>query len=119
MDAHLAIEPHGGVAHERRQFAGRPPARQVHLEEAVLRVDESGGARHVFPRDAADGGDAEGVSLDRDRRLQAAHADGAADHRQAGADLPPRPVRGSAERHDQRNDGDQQDADVLAHRGEP
>ena len=118
MHPHLAVERQGRVAHQRRQLAGRAPPGQVHLEEAILRVDEAGGPGHVFAGNAADGGDAERVALYRYGRLQAADANGAVDLRQAGAELRPGPVRASAEHDGQHDPGDDDDADDFTHGGE-
>ena len=50
MDARRAISVERAGADERAQLAGRLPALQVHLKEAILRVHESQRARGVSAR---------------------------------------------------------------------
>jgi hypothetical protein len=44
----LLVDLQRTATHELGQLPRGPPARQIHLEEPILRVEEPGGARHVF-----------------------------------------------------------------------
>jgi hypothetical protein len=109
VHTHLTVELNGGVADERRQLPCGPPPSQIHLEEAILRVDEAGGPRHVRAGNSSDGGNAEAVALYRDGGLQPSYANRAVDARQARAELGSSPVGGSSQRHDKGEGGERQD----------
>ena len=64
MDADLVIERERAGTDERRELAGGTPPREVHLEEAVLRVKKPERASDVLARGAADRGNAEPIALD-------------------------------------------------------
>ena len=64
MDANLAVELEGGRSHQLRDLAGRTAALQVHLEEALLPVQEAEGPRHVSPGGAGHARHAVGVAFD-------------------------------------------------------
>ena len=50
MHAHLLVGVDRARADQRRQLAGRLPPLQIHLEEAILRVQEAERARDVLAR---------------------------------------------------------------------
>ena len=56
MHADFVIEREGTGTDKRRQLAGGTPARQIHLEEAVLRVQKTERTSDVLARGAADRG---------------------------------------------------------------
>ena len=70
QDARLAVHLERGPAEERRELAGGAPPEEVHLEEALLRVQEAGGARHVEAAPPAHDRHAERVALDAHRRAE-------------------------------------------------
>ena len=53
-----------GGADDLRQLPGGQAARQVHLEEAILAVQETRRVREIRPRHGGDSGYAESVALD-------------------------------------------------------
>jgi hypothetical protein len=69
------------------QLASRLAALQIHLKEAVLRVEEAERARHVFARRAGDGRDAQRIAIDAHLSREPGDRGGATQLRQAGADL--------------------------------
>ena len=64
MHADFPIQGERTRPYECCKLARRPPAGEVHLEEPVLGVDETGRARDVFASAAAYGGNAEPVARD-------------------------------------------------------
>ena len=72
-DTRLAVHLERGAPDERRELAGRAAPQEVHLEEALLRVQEAGGARHVEAAAAAHDRHPERVALDPHRRAEAGH----------------------------------------------
>ena len=68
VHAGRAIGFQGARADERAQLAGRLPPLQVHLEESILRVDESQRAGGVGARRGGDLRDPERVTIDDHRR---------------------------------------------------
>ena len=97
MHADLVIDVERARADQRRQFAGRLAALQIHLEESILRVKETERARDIFARRAGDRRHAERVAIDAHLRRQAADGGGAIELRQAGAHLRSR-VEAAADR---------------------
>ena len=87
MDAILGVDLERAGADERAQLAGGLAALQVHLEEAVLGVDEAECAGHVRTRGAGDRGHAERVACDRDWRRKPGQRAVTLERRQAGAEL--------------------------------
>ena len=86
VDAALAVDRQQRLAEQRREVAGAGAAQQVHLEEALLRMDEAGGEGDVAAVAAADRRHALGVARHRDRAAQAGGGDLAVERRQAGAE---------------------------------
>ncbi len=99
QQAHLTVDRDRGLAEELGELARRAPAREVHLEEALLRVQEAGGARDVGTAPAAHDGDAVRVALDTDGRREARQRPLAVELRQAGREALPQ-VRVAAARDD-------------------
>ena len=83
------------AAHQRRQLSGGAPARQIHLEEAVLCVKEARGAGHVLPRAAPNRRNAQPVPLDDDGRRQPRQSQLAVQRGQARDRRPYRPPAGA------------------------
>ncbi len=96
----VAIQRHG--PEQRGQLARGRAAREVHLEEAFLRVHEPERARDVEAVRALEHGGAVRVARHRHRRLQPAQARVAVERRHAAMDFPQRDRR---EQHDQAEDG--------------
>ena len=93
----------GARADERRQLAGGAAPREIHLEEAVLRVQKAGGARDVGTRGAADGRNSEGVARHLHRRREPGQMPRALELREAAAQLRASP-QGAEARGDQQQD---------------
>jgi hypothetical protein len=91
------VAPDGAIGlqradpNQRCQLAGRTPPRQVHLEEAILRVHEPGGACDIAAGCALNRGDTERVADDRDRTVEPGELKRAVKLRQARTQLPPEP----------------------------
>ena len=83
--AHLAVHGERRPAEERGELARGAAPQQVHLEEALLRVQEAGGAGHVEAALAAHHRHAARVALDADRRAQPGERALARGERQARA----------------------------------
>ena len=115
MHADLAIERQRARADQRRQLTGGAPAREVHLEEAVLGVDETDGTRHIGARAAAYGRDAEGIARDRDRLRESCDLAFAVELRQAATQLGSRPRRRHRHRDGQQDEQGQKRAKETAH----
>ena len=81
----LAIDRHQRPAEQRRQLAGAGAAQQVHLEEALLRVQVAGGPGDVGAVAAADRGHAVRVARHADRPAQPDGFEAAVERRQARA----------------------------------
>ena len=60
----LAIDREGARPDERGQLAGGPAASEVHLEETVLCVEESGRPGDIDPVRSLDRRNAEGIARD-------------------------------------------------------
>src|SRR4051812_26442678 len=114
MDTGLPVEWQRARTDEFRKLPSSPPSRQVHLKEAILRVQESGGARDVFARAPADRWNAERVSRDRHRTVKAGQRHAAIEDGQARVDLSTKPPRARAER-----SGSDQEEDHDRPRGAP
>ena len=82
-------------ADQRRQLAGGAPPREIHLEEAILRVQKAGCACDVLARGASDGRDAERVARDHDRRGEPFQSKFARRARAGCLEAPPVPTRRS------------------------
>ena len=116
VDANLAIERQGARAHQRRQLTGRTPAGEIHLEEAILGVNEPGAARHVLARGAAHGRNPERVPCHGDGRRKPADLVFSVELREAGAELRADPHPGYTESNDQDDDHDEESAcETTAH----
>ena len=85
MHADFAIEREGTGTDKRRQLAGGTPPRQIHLEEAVLRVQKTERTSDVLARGAADRGDAEPIALDSHGRRESRELLCPIEERQAGS----------------------------------
>ena len=92
-----SIQRQGGAAHQRGQLAGGTPAREIHLEEPFLRVDEPERAGDVGTRRAADRRHAAVVAVDRHRREETRQTMRPRHLWQAAQQLSAGPQRGSAE----------------------
>src|SRR5690606_17469242 len=57
------------------ELTGREPPRQVHLEEPILRVHESGGESEIGPVRGGDRRDTERIALDGDGRRCSSHCE--------------------------------------------
>ena len=80
--AHHGIGRHGRRADDLGQPPGAEPARQVHLQQAILGMDETEREIGVVLGGSADGDDAVAIAPDLDRAGQAGDLEGAADLRQ-------------------------------------
>ncbi len=87
VDPRLAVDVQGRGPEQLGQLARGAAAKKVHLEEAVLRVDEAGGAGHVEPALPDDARHSEGVALHPHRGPQSPHRAAAFDRGQAGQKL--------------------------------
>ena len=74
-------------AHQARQLTGRLAPLQIHLEKAILRVQEAEGSRDVLAGFGGDGWHAERIALDSYRRRQAGDRRRTVDQGKAGAEL--------------------------------
>ena len=83
--AHLAVGGERGRAHELGELARRAAAQEVHLEEALLRVDVARRPRDVGAALPAHDRHAERVALDADGRLEAGERPAPVDDGQAAA----------------------------------
>jgi len=81
--ADLAVRRQRGRAHQLGELSRRAPAQQVHLEEAFLRVQESGRTRDVLPALAVQDRHPARVALDRDGRSEAGQRTLPVEQRQA------------------------------------
>jgi hypothetical protein len=81
------IERQRAGADQRGQLAGRAATREVHLKEAILRVQKSQCSRDILARGAVYGGDAESIALDAHRRGQPGDLMRAVQLREARANL--------------------------------
>ena len=96
MHANLAVGDERTRTNQRSEFAGRPPPRQIHLEEAILCVQKASGARDVLARGAPHGRNAESVSRDDDRGREAIQSEVSAEHGQTASKLRTHPDAGRA-----------------------
>jgi hypothetical protein len=79
------VQVHGRVADEFRQAPARHPAREVHLEKAVLRVDKPGCEGDVSARMSGDRHGAQRIAFDHGLALETRCRPLAVDHGQAAA----------------------------------
>ena len=91
------------------ELASGPAAQEVHLEEALLGMEEAGRPGDVDAVGAADRGDPQGVALDRHRRREAGEGAAAVELRQALAHPAPQVEAGGEEGDDQESDEDEED----------
>jgi len=94
VEANLTVGDECPRTDQRGQLAGRSTSREVHLEEAILRVQEAGGASDVQAGGTPDRRDAERVARDHHWRRQPFESKLAAERRQAPSQLCPRPHDG-------------------------
>ena len=94
MNANLAIGEPRTWSDQRSQFARGAPSCEIHLEEAILRVQEAGGASDVQAGGTPDRREAERVARDHHWRRQPFESKLAAERRQAPSQLCPRPHDG-------------------------
>ena len=83
VQAPLPVETGRSRSEQLRQFAGGGASQQIHLEEAFLAVNETGGPGDVDPVGAANGGHAVAIALYGHRPREAGHADFAVQYCQA------------------------------------
>ncbi len=102
------VSGEGGAPEEFRQFPGRTASRQVHLEETILRVDETKGAGDVESCGALDGRHSKRVAINGDRSRESCNCEGAIELRQAASQLYPGPPCGDQGKKD---DQEQQPTD--------
>ena len=114
MHAPRAIALQRLVPEQRGQLAGGRAARQVHLEEAFLRMGEAQPARHVQPRATLDDQRAERVAAQAHRRAQAGDRGVAVELRQAGAHAGPDAERQRDQQQRQPDQGPHQPASGRA-----
>jgi hypothetical protein len=74
-------------AHEPGELAGSPPAREIHLEETILCVDEAGCAGNILPGLSPDRGDTQGITRHDDWRREPLQPQGSRQLRQASPEL--------------------------------
>ena len=98
-DRHIGDK--GPSTNEGRQFARRAAAAEIHLEEALLGVKESGRPRDIHAGCPADRRDAERIPGHSNSRRQSRHRVCAVEQRQAALELPARP---DTERHRRQHD---------------
>jgi hypothetical protein len=98
MNANLAIGEPRPWSDERSQFARGAPTCEIHLEEAILRVQEAKSACDVLTRGTSDGRDAERVARDNHPRGEPFQSKFARESGQAASEFPPGPhdARGCA-----------------------
>ena len=101
MAADLAVGAQRRRPHQLGQLAGGAAAQQVHLEEAVLRVDEAGGEGDVAAAGAADRRHSGGVALDQHRRRQPLHHQPSGGRRQGGQQAMAQPQAAADAEHHQ------------------
>ena len=87
VNADLLIDVERARPHQPRQLAGRLAPLQIHLEEPILRVQESERPRRILARVRGDRRHSEHVAIDADIRGQTGDRRGAVNERQAGAHL--------------------------------
>ena len=115
--ADLAVELERRLAEERGELARGAAPQQVHLEEALLRVQEAGGAGDVEAAPPAHHRHAARVALDAHRRAQARERALALDERQARAQARVQVGAGPAPRERQRHERAAHDARPAPPRG--
>ena len=108
VDAVRPVDRQRARAEDLGELAGGLAAHQVHLEEALLAVQEAEGAGGVGAARGPDRRHAEGVALDGDRRREAGQGALAGDLRQAGAHPCPQPQapRGEGDEEQDEEEGD-------------
>ena len=89
MNPHRAVERDGRLSEDLGQLARGPAPLEVHLEEPVLRMQVTKGARHVGAGGAVDGGHAGRVTVDSDRGGETGQRSRAVQQGQVAAHQPP------------------------------
>ncbi|MDV7396851.1 hypothetical protein RZS08_35965, partial [Arthrospira platensis SPKY1] len=100
MDPHSGIHVQGAGAEQLGQLTRRPPAHEIHLEEALLGVQKARGPGHIRPAPAPDHRDTQGIPRHRDIAGKPGQGDFTVQHRQAGAGMA-HPPPGEAAAHHQ------------------
>jgi len=116
MNANLAIEREGARPNERGQFSGGPPARQVHLEKAILRVKEAHRARQVLAVRGPDGRNPQPVARDFDWRGKSGQLTVAFELREAGAQPSACPEAAGYSGNDEQHEGGDESAQESSHK---
>jgi len=116
VDANLVIEGERTRPDERSKLSGGAAPRQIHLEEAILRVEKAEGARDIFSRCCVNGWNAERVAFDRNGCGETFDLLRAVDPREAGADAAACPERAGDSRDEDDHERDQQRFEQSAHR---
>ena len=106
----FAISSQGPSADQRCQLPGGAAPREIHLEEAILCVEESRGAGDVFTRSPLNHRDSQCISRHRHRSRRACEAIGAVEQRQTGSQLVAGPQTGTGGHHDQQQPREQKEA---------
>jgi len=115
MPSNSSIDDKSATADQRREFSRRAAPRQIHLKEAVLCVEEAGGAGDVRPSPPANRRNAERVAPDGDRCRQSRELMAAVEKGQTRLELMSRPEHGAHPQHRQEYDGEEEDS-PAAHR---
>jgi len=105
MHACLFVHRKSPDANQARQLPGRLAPLQIHLEKAILRVQEAEGPRHVLAGFGGDRRHTERVALDSHRRHQPRDRGRTVDDGKAGAQLGSRVQRAADDQ--ARQDGEQ------------
>ena len=119
VDADVTVGDERAWPDQRGQFPRCSTSGEIHLEEAILRVQEPGGARDVQTGGAPDRRDAERVARDHDWRREPFESKLAAERRQAASQLRPRPHDGRSCAYGQQDrDGEPYYPQSATHRGD-
>src|SRR5262249_16382475 len=94
VSSHPAVLRQGGATEELRELSSGRPPQQIHLEEAVLRMDKAQSARSVQSIRGADGRNTERIAVDKDRSTEAWDGARSVELRQARPELQTSPDRG-------------------------
>ena len=101
MQAHTRVGGHGGRTDQGAELTGRLSALQVHLEEAIVGVEDAQGPGDIAAGGAADGRNATRVAGDGDRGREAGERLLPVEHRKAVGEAGAHPPRGSQAEHEQ------------------